>query len=71
MQTGENRQNNITTEPKTFHFDLLINADKNLKHEIDSHLKHELLAEHTIINKIRQLLSKCEHENDIHEHRKQ
>ena len=40
MHIGDNRQNNITTEPKTFHFYLPINADKNLKHEIDSILKH-------------------------------
>ena len=61
----------ITTENKTFHFDLAKNAGINLKHEIRSVIKHnEVLAEHTIKNEIRQLLSKYEHANDIHEHGK-
>ena len=37
----------ITTERKTFHFDLHKNVDNSLKHEIDSITKHnELSAEH-------------------------
>ena len=39
----------ITTERKTFHFDLHKNVDNSLKHEIDSITKHnELSAEHSI-----------------------
>ena len=49
----------ITTEPKTFHFDLPEDAGKNLKHEIDSVIRHnELLAEQRIKNEAHQLLSK-------------
>ena len=39
----------VTTGHKTFHFVLLKDVDKNLKHEIGSIIKHnERLAEHTI-----------------------
>ena len=49
----------ITTEPKTFCFDLPIDVENNLELEIDSIIKHnELLAERAIKNKVRQLLSK-------------
>ena len=62
----------ITIESKNFHFDLSKNVDNNLKHEIDFVIKHkELLAEHSIKNEIRQLLSKYKHENDIQECGKQ
>ena len=38
----------ITTEPKTFCFDLSKDVDNNLEHETDSIIKHnEILAEHT------------------------
>ena len=61
----------ITTEPKTFHFDLPNDAGINLKHKIDSIIKHnDLLAEHTTKNKIRQLLYKSKHGNGFNEHRK-
>ena len=40
------------TDPRTFNFDLPTYADINLKYEIYSIIKHELLAEHTIKNKI-------------------
>ena len=61
----------ITTEPKTFHFDLPEDVDNSLANEIYSIIKHnELLAEHTIKNKVRQLLSIYKHGIDIHEHRK-
>ena len=61
VHTGDNKLV-IKTEPKTFHFDLPKNAGSNLKLEICSIIKHnELLAEHIIKNKIRQLLSKYEH----------
>ena len=44
----------ITTVPKTIHFDLFKDIVKNLKHEIDSTIKHnEFLAKHTIKNEIR------------------
>ena len=43
----------ITTGPKTIHFDLAEVVSKNLKHEIDSTIKHnDVLAEHTIGNRI-------------------
>ena len=49
----------ITTEPKSFCFDLPIDADNNLELEIDSITKHnELLAELAMKNGVRQLLSK-------------
>ena len=61
----------ITTEPKAIHFHLSKNVDNNLKHETDLIIKHnDLLAVHTIKNKIRQLLSKYKHGNNIHEHGK-
>ena len=62
----------ITTKPKTFHFDLPKDAAINLKHEMYSIIKYnELLAEHTIKNEIRQLLSKYKHGKDIHGHGEQ
>ena len=62
----------ITTEPRTFHFDLPTDLGINLKHEIYPFIKHnELLVEHKTQNEIRQLLTKQKHGNDIHEHRKQ
>ena len=61
----------ITTEPKTFNFDLPKDAGINLKYEIYSTIKHnELLAKHTLKNEFRQLLSKYKHGTDIHELRK-
>ena len=61
----------ITTEPKTFYFNLPKDVDSNLKYEIFSIIKHnKALAEHTIKNEIRKLLSKYKHGNDIHEHGK-
>ena len=59
----------ITPEPKTFHFALPKYPGVILKLEIFPIIKHnELLAEYTMKNKIRQLLCKYEHGNDIHEH---
>ena len=59
----------ITTLPKTIHFDLSKDIAKNVKHETDSTIEHnEFLAKHKINNKIRQLLFKYNHGNDIHEH---
>ena len=41
----------LTTESKTFHFDLPKHADNTFNHEIDFMIKHpELSAEHTIKN---------------------
>ena len=52
MYTGDKKLL-LTTEPKTFHFDLPIDVRKNLKHEINFIIKHnECLAEHTIKNNI-------------------
>ena len=49
----------ITTEPKTFLFDLPNDAGINLNYEIYSIIKlNEYLAEYTIKNRVRQLLSK-------------
>ena len=62
----------ITTETKTFHFDLPKDLGNNLKHEIDFIIKHkEFLADQTMENKISRLLSKYKYENDIHKHGKQ
>ena len=70
-QTGDNKLV-IKREPKTLHFDLSEHSDNNSKQEISSIIKHnELLAEHTIKNEIRQLLSKYKHAKDIHEQGKQ
>ena len=53
---------------KTFYFDLPKDVDRNLKHEIDSIIKHnETLGDHGIENKISQLLSKYKHGNNVHE----
>ena len=52
----------IIIEPKTSHFDLPEDVRNNMKHGINSIMKHdELLAEHTIKNKISQLLLKYKH----------
>ena len=60
-----------TTQPTTFCFHLPKDVDNNLEHETNSIIKHnELLAEHTIKNEVRQLISKFKHGNDIHEHGK-
>ena len=62
----------ISTEPKTIHFDLSRNVDKNLKLEIDSSINYtELLPTYTIKYEIRQLLCKYKHGSNIHEHGKQ
>ena len=61
-----------TIGPKNCQFDLAENVDKNVIHAVDFIIKHNvLLAEHTIKNEIRQLLSKYKYGNDIHEHEKQ
>ena len=70
-QTGDNKLV-IKREPKTLYFDLSEHSDNNSKQEISSIIKHnELLAEHTIKNESRQLLSKYKHAKDIHEQGKQ
>ena len=59
----------VSTEPKTFCFDL---PDNNLTQEVYSIIKHnKLLAENTIKNEVRQFLTKYKHGNDIYEHGKQ
>ena len=61
----------IITEHKNFHFNLHKYVSKNMKHEINSIIKHnKCLAEHTIKNEISRLLLKYKHRNDIHEHGK-
>ena len=64
----------VIRDPKTFYFDSdwPKDVDKNLKHEIEFIIKtNESLAENKIKNEIEQLLSKCKHGNNIHEHGKQ
>ena len=71
LLTGDN-QLVITTKHRTFHFDLSKDSGINLKHEICFIIQHnEFLAEDTIKNEMRQLLSKYKHGNDIHKHGKQ
>ena len=62
----------IKTEPKTFHFkfDFLKYVSKNPKDKTEFTIKHNESG-YEIKNEIRQLLSKCKHGNDIHEHHKQ
>ena len=64
----------IITETKTCHFHLPKNVYKNLKHEIDSIIKHnEFLAEHTMRTRlliISQLFFKYKHGTDINKHEK-
>ena len=65
----KNCDNNRT---KSFHFDLPKDTGKNLKHEIDSVIRHnELLAEQRIKSKMNQLSSKYKQGNVIHEQGKQ
>ena len=64
----------VIRDPKTFYFefDWPKDVDENLKHEIEFILKStESLAENKIKNKMKQLLLKYKHGNNIHEHRKQ
>ena len=62
----------ITTEPKSFSFNLPKNVSTNFKYGIDSIIKqNEYLAYHPLKNGIRQLLSKYKHGNKIHQYRKQ
>ena len=64
----------VIRDPKTFYFnfDWLKYFDENLKHEIEFIIKsNDSLAENKIKNKTEQLLLKYEHENYIHELRKQ
>ena len=49
----------IITEPKIVHFDLSIDVDNNLSHEIDLIIQNkEILAEHAIKIEISHILSK-------------
>ena len=57
----------ITTEPKSFCFDLLKDPKNNLKHEIYSIIKYsQLLADHVIKNEIRKLMFKYNRNNINH-----
>ena len=63
----------VIRDPKTiyFEFDWPKDVDESLKHEIEFILKStESLAENKIKNKMKQLLLKYKHGNNIHEHRK-
>ena len=64
----------VIREPKNFHFnfDWLKDVDENLKQEIEFIIKsNESVDEKKIKNGIEQLLLKCKHGNDTHEHGKQ
>ena len=52
----------IIAESRTMPFDLFKDVDNNCKHETDSIIKHNIFM---------QLLSKYNHEQDIHEYGKQ
>ena len=53
-------------------FSLSIEVNKSLEHKIEFiMIQNESLTEYTTGNEICQLLFKCKHENDIHEHEKQ
>ena len=58
----------------TFYFnsDWPKDVDENVKHEIEFIIKsNESVAENKMKNEIEQLLLKCKHGNDIHEHGKE
>ena len=59
----------MSTEPKSFRFDLPKIADNKFNQEITKDNKR--LSEQTIKSEVRQLLSKHKYKNNIHEHRKQ
>ena len=62
----------IIIEPKPTHSDLPKDVANNLKHKTDFIIKNNaFLAEHRIENKIRQLLSKYMHKDNIPDDRKQ
>ena len=62
----------MATDSKTVHFDLPKDDGISLKYEIYFIVTcNEFSAENKLKNKIRQLMPKYKHENDIHEHRKQ
>ena len=64
----------VTRDLKTFYFnfDWSKDVDENLKHNIRLIIKNnESLADNKIKNEAEQLLSKCEHGNNIHEREKQ
>ena len=62
----------IIAKPKPFYFDSPKNVGNNLKLEINFIIKQKFfLALHTIKSKVGQLLSKYNHGNNIHKHRKQ
>ena len=72
VYTDDNKLVISVTKNFHFHFELLKNIDKNLKHEIGFIIKYnESLDENKTKNGTHQLLSKYKHRNDIHEHRKQ
>ena len=64
----------VIRDPRIFYFDFDCpkDVDENLKHKIEFTIKsNEFLAENKIKNEIEQLLSKCNHGNNIHENGKQ
>ena len=69
-------EENITSTryPKTFYFDFdwPKDIDENLKHKTQLIIKcNKFLTENQIKNKIKQLLLKYMHGNNIHKHRNQ
>ena len=64
----------VIRDPKNFcfNFDWLKHVDENLKQETEFISKsNKSLAENKIKNQIEQILLKCKHRSDIHEHGKQ
>ena len=69
---GENMIVIRDTKTFCFNFNLPKDVAENLKGEIEFIIKsNESLAKITIKNVIEQLLLKCKHGNNTHEHRKQ
>ena len=61
----------IIPKPKPICFNFTDKVNNSLKHGIDSIIRqNKFLAKQRIQNEISWLLSKCNHGNDIHEHRK-
>ena len=64
----------VIRESKTFYFDFdwPKDVDENLKHNILFIIKsNQFLAKNKLKNEIDQLLLKCNHGKNIHEHEKQ
>ena len=61
----------ITTEPKTFNFDLSKDVYINFKHVIYSNIKKQVLSEHITKSEVRKLFPKYKRGNYVHNFEKQ